>query len=188
MKVCGKTGTVMPFDYEKLHAYDQNKRRFAFCGFFPYDNPKYSCVVLMTTDAHATSAGRGPGRVLLNTALKLFARGMLNDISTSYTAENKASTVQLYGDTQGAPYIVSSGLNIAQARQMKVQPRTKGSVPDVSGMDAGTAVRELESRGITVERINGAGYVTSQSLKAGTPLAKGQKCSLWLQWKNGTAS
>lgn len=55
-------------------------------------------------------------------------------------------------------------------------------------MDAGTAVRELESRGITVERINGAGYVTSQSLKAGTPLAKGQKCSLWLQWKNGTAS
>lgn len=188
VKVCGKTGTVMPFDYKKLHAYDQNKRRFAFCGFFPYDNPKYSCVVLMTTDAHATSAGRGPGRVLLNTALKLFARGMLNDISTSYTAENKASSVQLYGDTQGAPYIVSSGLNIAQARQMKVHKGTKGTVPDVSGLDAGTAVRELESRGITVERINGAGYVTSQSLKPGTPIAKGQKCSLWLQWKNGKSS
>ena len=56
--VCGKTGTVMPYDFDKLHAYDSSKRRFAFCGFFPYDNPIYSCIVLMTTDAHATSAGR----------------------------------------------------------------------------------------------------------------------------------
>ena len=182
--VCGKTGTVMPYDFDKLHAYDSSKRRFAFCGFFPYDNPIYSCIVLMTTDAHATSAGRGPGRVLLNTALKLFSRGLLNDISTSYTAKTVTSSPQLYGNPQGAPYNVTKTLGINGARQMKVKRATDGTVPDVTGMDSGSAIRELELRGITVERISGSGFVTTQSLKAGTPLAKGQKCSLWLCWQN----
>lgn len=181
VKVCGKTGTAIPHIAHK--GYDQNKRRLAFCGFFPYDNPKYSCIVLMMTDAHTSSAARASGGVLLNTALKMYARGMLNDISTSYTANKVQSTPQLYGSQTNAPYDVSKSLNIANARQLKVAPAGKG-VPDVRGMDVASAVRTLESKGVTVERINGSGFVTQQSLEAGTPLSRGQRCSLWLQWKN----
>lgn len=183
IKIAGKTGTVMPYDYEKLHRYDESKRRYAFCGFFPYDEPKYSCIVLMTVDAGVASAARASGRVLLNTALKLFARGLLNDISTSYTSTNTPSTAQLYGDTGHAPSIVANGFGITTARQIKVATPRQGCVPDVTGMDVGAAINALEDLGISVERINGAGYVTAQSLKAGTPLAKGQKCSLWMDWQ-----
>lgn len=183
VKIAGKTGTVMPFDHKVLHRYDETKRRYAFCGFFPYDNPKYSCIVLITTNAGVGSAAQASGRVLLNTALKLFARGMLNDISTSYTAINNPSTAQLYGDTGQAPAIVASGFGISQARQIKVATPTRDLVPDVTGMDVASAIRVLESKGISVERINGSGYVTSQSLKPGTPLAKGQTCSLWMNWQ-----
>lgn len=182
--ICGKTGTVKPFDYETLHRYDESKRRFAFCGFFPYENPRYSCIVLMQTDAGVTSAARGPGRVLLNTALKLFARGLLNDVSTSYTATKAPSVPQLYGSTGNYSYKVSQTLGMTNARQIKVASSDKDKVPDVTGMDAASAVRELESRGISVEQINGAGYVISQSLKPGTPIQKGQKCSIRLTWKN----
>ncbi|MCM1005548.1 MAG: penicillin-binding transpeptidase domain-containing protein [Lachnospiraceae bacterium] len=179
--VCGKTGTAIPHIEGK--GYDQSKRRYAFCGFFPYDNPKYSCIVLMMVDAHVASAARASGGVLLNTALRMHSRGLLNDISTSYTATKKASTAQLYGSETNATYNVKQALDIANARQLKVNKSASGTVPDVSGMDIASAVRTLENKGITVERINGNGFVTKQSLAAGTPLAKGQKCSLWMAWK-----
>lgn len=181
VELAGKTGTVYPHVPKK--GYDKTKRRFAFCGFFPYDEPKYSCIVLMTVDgSRGTSAARSSGQVMLNTALKMFARGLLNEVSSSYTDEATPSTAQLYGSTTNSTYNVTQALNISDARQLKVS-RTPNGVPDVTGMDIGSAVRALEVKGITVERVTGGGYVTKQSLSAGTPLQRGQKCSLWLSWK-----
>ncbi|MCM1318897.1 MAG: penicillin-binding transpeptidase domain-containing protein [Muribaculaceae bacterium] len=180
MVICGKTGTVYP--YVEHHGYDTSKRRFAFCGFFPYENPKYSCIVLITTPYSGTSAARTSGTVLLNTALKLYARGMLDDTKSSYTASKIPSTATLYGSVGNATYNVKQNLGIDQARQIKVNSSASG-VPDVTGMDVASAIHALEVKGITVERINGSGYVAKQSLTAGIPLARNQKCSLWLEWK-----
>ena len=184
VEVAGKTGTVVPYDDKKLKAYDNSKRRFAFCGFFPYENPRYTCIVVMQTPAGATSAGRGPGRVLLNTALKMFARGMLNDQSTSYTGLTSPGAAQLYGNGGNAPALIANSLGIKSAKQTRVAgtPIT-GKVPDVVGMDMATAVSTLEKAGVNVERVNGSGVVVRQSLASGGPAKRGAKCTLWLNWK-----
>lgn len=185
VEICGKTGTVMPYERE-LPGYNQNKRRYAFCGFFPYNNPRYSCIVLMTTQAGVGSAARASGRVLLNTALKLYARGLLNDVSSSYTASRQEDIPLLYGGNSMAVGAVSKALGMKGARTLQTASTAAGggTVPDVKGMDVASAVRTLENKGITVSRINGAGYVTSQIPAAGSPLRRGATCSLRLAWRS----
>ena len=52
--------------------------RVTFCGFFPFDNPRYTCIVVINDPQMPY---RGPavssGTVLKNLALKMYARGML---------------------------------------------------------------------------------------------------------------
>ncbi len=41
VEIAGKTGTAYPVEHG---VYNHAKRRYAFAGFFPYENPQYSCV------------------------------------------------------------------------------------------------------------------------------------------------
>lgn len=182
VKIAGKTGTCYPYDYKVLHNYDKSKRRFAFCGFFPYDNPRYSCIVLIQAPAGSTSAGTGPGKVLKNIALKLYARGLLDDAGSSYTATRKASTPVLYASTAGSSATLSSSLNLGAAKQIKRSKASvaKGRVPDVKGLDAPSAVRALEKAGFNA-RISGRGFVVSQSIQPGAAIKKGSVVKITLR-------
>ncbi|MDE6058293.1 MAG: hypothetical protein K2F93_09810, partial [Muribaculaceae bacterium] len=73
VKIVGKTGTVFPVEKGQ---YNPAKRRLAFAGFFPYEEPKYSCMVLVQ-GAAGLSANRTSGQVMKQIALKMHARGML---------------------------------------------------------------------------------------------------------------
>lgn len=84
VEVVGKTGTAYPVE---KGAYNTAKRRYAFAGFFPYDQPRYSCMALVLGPS-GTSANRTSGQVVKNMAVKMFARGMLNN-SSSYSAEKR---------------------------------------------------------------------------------------------------
>lgn len=182
VKIAGKTGTCYPYDYKVLHSYDKSKRRFAFCGFFPYDNPKYSCIVVMQAPAGSTSAGRGPGGVMKNIALRLYARGMLSDDASSYTSSRTQSTPVLYGSTAGNTATFSKAANLSGARQIKTSKASgkEGTVPDVKGLDAPSAVRALEKAGYDA-RILGRGYVVSQSSPPGAALPRGSTVKLTLR-------
>lgn len=176
--IAGKTGTAYPVP-DKGGAYDHSKRRYAFAGFFPYDNPKYSCMALILTSA-GNSANRTSGQVVKNVALKMYARGMLDNVSvfnqrrlpgvpllTDFAAANRAQLARL--------------LRLDGLRTFTTPaPQAPGTVPDVSGMDAASALRILETAGLNV-RISGAGYVTAQSPAAGTPLKRGNSITLQLQ-------
>lgn len=106
VEIAGKTGTVFPVEDGQ---YNPTKRRLAFAGFFPYEDPKYSCMVLVEGPA-GLSANRSSGQVLKQIALKMHARGMISDTpklqktaradnkpllaaSTSKAAENTATTL-----------------------------------------------------------------------------------------------
>ncbi len=182
--VCGKTGTAYPYDYKVLKSYDKSKRRYAFAGFFPYEAPKYSCMVLITANAGATSAARASGTVLLNVALKLYARGMLNN-NESFPEQQSDQSPHLYGSTGNAARSVASSLGLRNAKQIHTAPGRggKGTVPDVTGMDAAAAVRILEKAGMNVAYIRGAGFVAEQTPAAGTKLKKGDKAYITLSWK-----
>lgn len=183
VKICGKTGTAIPFDYEHTKSYDNSKRRFAFAGFFPYDEPRYSCMVLMTAPAGSTSAARGSGRVLLNTALKLYARGMLSDPAPCVPAASPAPP-RLSGSTITSVAALIEKLNLAGARSYKTNTAvTPGFIPDPTGLDLPSALRMLEQAGYNVAAVDGTGYVRGITPAAGTPARRGTRVKLSLSWK-----
>lgn len=183
VKVCGKTGTAIPYDYEHTRAYDHSKRRFAFAGFFPYDSPRYSCMVVMTAPAGSTSAARGPGRVLLNTAIKLYARGMLSE-PVQYTVEPNPSRPGLYASIFGFVNSIVGHLGLSGAAKFRTpQQAAPGIVPQLAGLDLPSAIARLEKSGLNVAAIEGTGYVVASTPAAGTRIARGGNVKLRLNWK-----
>lgn len=176
VEIAGKTGTAFPISHG---VYDMSYRRFAFAGFFPYENPKYTMMVLILAPG-GNSAARTSGQVMLNMALRLYSRGMLDNVST-YTTE--------LSDTQ--PVLASTSLStqlpalrpvIGNSRPKRLQttPANSKGMPDVTGYDAAAAVALLEKRGINV-RLSGQGYVVGQSIAPGAPAPKGTTVTLTLK-------
>lgn len=174
--IAGKTGTAYPMMSEKGGGYDHSRRRYAFCGFFPYESPKYSCMVLILAPS-GTSANRTSGQVLKNVAVKMYARGMLDN--TSAFERTPSGTVPLFALTMRQNQALMARMLGATGMRTfkKGESQPGGRVPDVKGYDAASAVRMLEKAGYNV-RLNGAGYVASQSPAAGTPAAKGSRVNI----------
>lgn len=182
VKIAGKTGTVMHYDYEELHSYDNSKRRYAFAGYFPADNPRYSCIVVAKAGNQATTAAKGPGNVLKRIALKLFAKGLLDDSAgPTQDTGNDSSAPILYGSTKSNTSTLVSGTGMKNARQVKSSHSkvTPGIVPDVTGLDVSSALSMMEKAGYYTS-INGRGYVVSQSVEPGTRLKRGSRVTMRL--------
>ncbi len=174
--IAGKTGTAYPVE---KGVYNQSKRRYAFAGFFPYENPRYSCMALVLGPA-GTSANRTSGQVVKNMAVKMFARGMLNNAST-FTAEKNGTVPVLVASDKCEPSDLSSPLRISKMKKVQADGNAEnGVVPNVVGFDAPTAVKLLESRGLSV-RLSGAGRVVAQSLPKGATYKPGQQIILSLK-------
>lgn len=176
VKVAGKTGTAYPVENG---VYNKAKRRYAFAGFFPYENPQYSCIALVLGPS-GTSANRTSGQVVKNMAVKMYSRGRLNNSST-YTAEAKGHKPIVVGSEKCDNDMLASSIGakgMKHYKTAKVHP--EGAVPDVKGFDAPTAVKILEERGINV-RLSGAGYVVAQSIPAGTGIRPNQTITLHLR-------
>lgn len=176
IEVVGKTGTAYPVE---KGVYNTAKRRYAFAGFFPYDNPRYSCMALVLGPS-GTSANRTSGQVVKNMAVKMFARGMLNNSST-YTDQRSQSVPVFAASEKCQPSELSPYLGIKKLKKVKVNNNSaEGGVPNVIGLDAPTAVKMLEQRGLNVI-LNGSGRVVSQSLPKGSNLVPGSKITLSLK-------
>ena len=187
VEIAGKTGTAYVTENGQYTA----RKRLAFCGFFPYDSPKYSCIVLMSGANRGAAASSG--MVLKNVALKMYARGMLGE-PPSYAVAGEADGKPVQHDVTSPTFVASakaelrhilqSGLSMRNAK-VKVfktpAPVTPGGgVPDVRGMSVREAISRLERAGLCV-RFNGQGYVASQSLPPGTDYARGQVINLDLR-------
>lgn len=180
IEIAGKTGTAYPIAHR---AYDMSRRRFAFAGFFPYENPKYTMMVLILAPG-GNNAANTSGRVMLNMALRLYSRGMLDNVST-YTTEASTS-VPVIETSTGSPEMLRNLQpvigNQATKRLQTAAPGDADKMPNLLGYDAPAAVALLERRGINV-RLSGQGYVAGQSVPAGTPIARGATVNLTLKLK-----
>lgn len=177
VEVAGKTGTAYPVEHG---TYNTAKRRYAFAGFFPYSNPKYSCMALVLGPS-GTSANRTSGQVVKNMAVRMYARGMF-DNSSSFTTERKESIPVFAASESVKGPSLGAALGITKARRVKASAPEKsvGAVPDVTGYDAPTAVKILEQCGLNV-RLRGTGRVVAQSLPRGTAIRRGDRIVLDLK-------
>ncbi|MDE7159606.1 MAG: PASTA domain-containing protein [Muribaculaceae bacterium] len=166
VKIVGKTGTAFPVE---KGVYDRSKRRYAFAGYFPYEAPKYSCMALILGPG-GTSANRTSGQVVKEIAVKMYARGMLDNRLPFNPGENIGKPT-IAASMAGGYDEIARDLGGRGVRKVKASPAVgRKTVPDVVGYDAPSAVRIMEERGLNVS-LHGTGIVVSQSLPPGTPIS-----------------
>lgn len=173
--LAGKTGTCYSVD-PATRQYNTARKRLAFCGFFPADNPKYSCMVLtFYPKRNMFGAASTSGQVMRNIALKMYSRGMLDNASDyAEGTSGNSSRPMLYGSTDASRHKkVRQAVGLKQEVHPSAPRRMpRGTVPSVRGLGARDAVVALEKEGYNV-RMSGSGYVRSQSPAEGTPASRG---------------
>lgn len=150
--MAGKTGTAR----KNYASADKSKLSYisSFAGFFPVDNPKYSCIVVIhEPDKSVGFYGADvSGPVFKSIAHKIYTNSLLMD-----TVENvdkiSASTTTNYEDYY------------AKAAKYKT------IMPDLSGMNVMDAVALLENMGLRV-KFSGEGKVSAQSIAKGTKVPR----------------
>ena len=177
VEIAGKTGTAFTNAGGQYGA----KKRLAFCGFFPFEKPKYSCIVLML--GADRGAGACSGMVLKNIALKMFARGLLGKAPSYATIgkdadKNYPTLYASMGNNKAAQ--IERGLGVRAPHRYERPAAVKQGVPNVIGLDIREAIRLLENAGLTVN-FTGTGMVAGQSLAAGSNFTRGQRITLRLR-------
>lgn len=179
--LAGKTGTCYSVD-PATRQYNTGRKRLAFCGFFPADNPKYSCMVLtFYPKRNMFGAASTSGQVMRNIALKMYSRGMLGNSSDYAEGATGTKRGTIYGSADKeriAAVREAAGMKeeLHPAAPLKM-PR--GTVPSVSGLGVREAVKVLEDAGYNVA-VSGTGYARGTTPAQGTPLARGGKVTIHL--------
>ncbi|HTE09297.1 MAG TPA: penicillin-binding transpeptidase domain-containing protein, partial [Flavitalea sp.] len=188
--VAGKTGTALIANGK--HGYADRIFQSSFAGYFPANDPEYSCIVVIRNKPFAKkyygAAIAGP--VFKEVSDKLFALmvGRKNESdpyinvpdSADYRYAGSAADLRSvmsvlkmnYSDSSGSSeYNVVSSVNHQPV--IKAQPVKGNHMPDVKGMGLKDVLYLLENRKVKV-LAKGKGKVIAQSIVAGEPLAKGQ--------------
>lgn len=157
--------------------------RLAFCGFFPYEKPKYTAFVMISDPGPAyKGAATTAGMVLKNVAHKLYSRGMLDnksDIKDEPTVESRPT---LYASNDNNRHNrLASGLHLPAGMVISAPHNTaEGTIPDVRGLGIREAVVTLEKAGYNVD-FSGVGYVVAQQPSPGFKARPGAKVSITLK-------
>ncbi len=196
----GKTGTAQISQGKEGYKSGTTRYLVSFCGYFPSETPKYSCIVAIQKRGLPASGGQMAGSVFSNIAERVFAKHLVQDLKTAKDSTSVLVPDVKNGDMSEAHYVLdriqmhSSGISQSSADGKPVwgsamynpdnivltkKEPYENTVPNVIGMGAKDAVYLLESKGLKA-RVTGVGKVKSQSIPPGNTLHKGQTVLLRL--------
>ena len=198
-RFAGKTGTAQ-VNYKRMRQrHEVGGYQASFVGYFPAENPVYSCIVVINNPKTAGIYGSEvAGPVFREIADKCYATRVelqmplnagkapapvaaaLPKTNVGFASDIANVMDYLRLPLQGVPsteWVVAK----ADSSFIGLQDRTLAAkgVPNVVGMGLRDALYAMENRGLKVE-IEGVGKVYQQSLKPGTNNKKGQSIKLWL--------
>lgn len=186
--VAGKTGTAHVAD--KNIKYHERVYQASFAGYFPANDPQYSCIVVIRTRPHAVLhyGGQLAAPVFREVATKLYAMYVNTKTPVMYATRTDSSAYFYAGNTKDIRNIYTTlKMDYADSSAtgewgnvyatnyrpvIKVNTVTKKTMPNVRGMGLKDALFLLESMGLKVT-VKGKGKVASQSVSAGSALEKG---------------
>ncbi|MBE6259644.1 MAG: PASTA domain-containing protein [Prevotella sp.] len=175
-KVAGKTGTAQVSQGKSGYKSGVVQYWLSFAGYFPADNPRYSCIVCIKKSGLPASGGGMSGVVFHHIAEGVMARHLKLSVDDAHDEHSVVIPDVKNGDITSANYILGElGVNNRVKQSAKVYG--ENVTPDVTGMGAKDAVYLLESRGLKV-KVHGRGKVKSQSYPAGKAIVKGSECVL----------
>ena len=177
-KVAGKTGTAQVSQGKAGYKSGTVQYWLSFAGYFPADNPRYTCIVCLKKSGLPASGGGMSGVVFHHIAEGVMARNLKMSVEDAHDEESDPIPTVKNGNVRDANYVLGK-LDIN--KRMPQEDKTAQNItPNVVGMGAKDAVYMLESRGLRV-RIQGRGKVKKQSYPAGKAIMKGCECILILE-------
>ena len=189
-RIAGKTGTTV-LNYAGRKEGEDKKYQASFTGFFPADNPKYSCIVVVSNPKNGQVYGsKVAAPIFKELADKVYALDMdihipisiaesfknLPKVKQGETDKTKVVLSQLNIDceTTDAAYMISlttkSSVNLL-VRKVE-EDLQNGRMPSLKGMNLQDAVYLLETYGFSVVT-TGSGGIVKQSIKKGESIKKG---------------
>lgn len=191
-KIAGKTGTAQIAQGNK--GYNKSNYKASFVGYFPADDPKYSCIVVINNPTKGVYYGGSiAGPVFREIADKVYATRLSPDsVKTDSLIMPQIATST--GNYHDIAYLLKySKVRFEEAAGSDfVKVETKDSVtrvtplivseskmPEVIGMGARDAIWLLESSGIRV-KVVGKGKVKKQSILPGMAIKPGSSCIIEL--------
>ena len=200
-KVSGKTGTAQVAQGKGGYHGGRMKYLISFCGYYPSDRPKYSCIVAIQKSGLPASGGGHCGPVFSEIAQSVMAKGVYRDVSEASDSASVFVPDVLDGDLnatravlkeldipfkqdwstdKGGKSVWGKAVNSGNAVTLRGDNTPMEIVPDVKGMGAKDAVYMLESRGLKV-KLEGVGRVVSQSIPPYVKYKKGQTIQIKLK-------
>lgn len=195
--VAGKTGTAQ---ISQGGSYNKKNYTATFVGYFPADEPKYSCIIVVSDPSGGRYYGSSVSApVFKELAEKVYATrlGLVGE-EQEYQADcetfTKPSMVSYndflnYCSQEDIPFVdnadndkwvtVNINKDVTYVSPVEFE---ENKVPDVKGMNVSDAVCILESMGWKVT-FTGYGKVKTQSVKPNTELKKGSAINLTLSTK-----
>lgn len=196
----GKTGTAR---IAKNGRYDYSPIEYllSFCGFFPADAPKYTCIVQMINNKAPRSGGMTSGVVFKEIAENVMAKHERAVLAAGKDTVNTPLPTIKNGNMNAVSYLLdemSIGIESGFRTSRKEEPQwgiaKKDSntvvftetdfagdlVPNVIGMGAKDALYLMKKAGLSA-KISGYGHVDAQSIKAGEKARKGAYILLTLK-------
>lgn len=155
--MAGKTGTC-----QTEYWTGNTKYISSFVGFFPAENPKYSCIVVVN------KPNKRMGYYGATVAAPVF-KAIAQKIYTSSLKEKRASLE--------TPILTSLEKEDQEYQQESIN--VKKSMPDVISMAMMDAVSILENKGLRVSVRGDLEYVRKQSIPKGNKIKKGQQVVLY---------
>jgi cell division protein FtsI (penicillin-binding protein 3) len=194
--VAGKTGTALVANGNK--GYSDKIYQSSFAGYFPADNPQYTCVVVIKNKPHAAvfygAAVAGPvfkeiAERLYSTYVKgnksgLLIPGKVDSSMVQYSGYRKDITrvmqtlkMQMSDSSNNASWTNVYG----DQKSLIATSKTfdDKTMPELKGMGLKDAVYICENMGLKLN-VKGKGKVGLQSIVAGQMIVKGQLVELEL--------
>lgn len=198
--IAGKTGTA---NVSGVGGYQKNGKLnlYSFCGFFPADEPEYTCIVQVLSN-HRGGGGSVSAPVLKEIAEKVSAKELRLALEQAKDTLHDALPTMKRGNIAAASYLFdeididvdddavnSSHDDVVWGSlenddkdklTLKQQSIKEDIVPNVIGMGAKDALYLMKKSGLRVG-INGHGRVASQSIAGGQHAKKGDFVLLTLK-------
>ena len=188
--IAGKTGTTV-INFNNRAEGEEKEYQASFAGFFPADNPKYSCIVVVNNPkVNGHYGGSVAAPIFKELADKVYA----SDMSIHIALQQLDAVASLPKVKQGSVEEVNKVLaefeiNTTSTDENWMVSKTSkeevllevrrverdlqnGNMPDLRGMGIQDAIYLLETYGLTVES-KGSGAVQFQSIAKGVRFTKG---------------
>ncbi len=201
-KVGGKTGTAQIAKNGNYGKEGERIYQASFVGYFPADNPHYTCIVIINSPSNGIYyGGLVAGPVFKEISEKVYSSGLdfIEPINIKNTLLTKApqtiktqnkelekvcQSFSIPAKTTTEENVYVSKFENDTTRVVLVENKMesllkKGVVPNLQGLSAKDALYLLENNGFQV-RLFGMGTVKKQSITAGKKFIKGDKISLIL--------